>query len=416
MKPRNKVEREVMELSQSIPETLEPYELDMFTNAMPNPFTYDDKTRKCKCHSCGHVWQHRQKPKKTSICPHCIRKITLYENFHRNMKMRSTFSCCDHKGDWAILRTFITSKRIRNYKDEYTYSEIERIFFNVKTFKTVYVGRNIFMNNYILTSDMEIKDMKSMSTWNRMIWGMTVSYRRIHPVLKKMGMKKNMDVFNPIYVMRNLHLHPHLETILKMKDGKCKLFLSKLDMEFIDDNWTIIKDVIRHNYSCDKPELWRDIIHIGNTYGILTRERYLTNDAKRTHDEMVAYRRHIDAEELLKKADIYDAVHEAFNGFHIRIPDTNIVIYALTTPKEYIKEGDVMDHCVGTYIRGHKKSLILSARNPDSIATIEVNMQKKEVVQIRGPHNCVPQDYSKILAAVISNMDDIYKIYKSNLQ
>lgn len=87
----------------------------------------------------------------------------------------------------------------------------------------------------------------------------------------------------------------------------------------------------------------------------------------------------------------------------------NIQIKVLQSIQEFIKEADIMHHCVfsNQYYK-KENSLILSAE-VDGIKqeTIEVSLKDMQIIQSRGKYNKVTEYHDEILQVVKDNMYQI---------
>lgn len=85
--------------------------------------------------------------------------------------------------------------------------------------------------------------------------------------------------------------------------------------------------------------------------------------------------------------------------------------------EDFRKEGEAMHHCVfeNAYYK-RPESLIFSVRKDERrVATVEVNLKNFSVVQIRGPHNSIPEEEKTINKLFSSHMGEIQKIRKNEL-
>lgn len=83
---------------------------------------------------------------------------------------------------------------------------------------------------------------------------------------------------------------------------------------------------------------------------------------------------------------------------------TNFRWVQLLTKKSYEYEGSSMGHCVGGYDPEDESNTIISLYGPNNKPriTIELNKQKKEVVQVKGNSNTKPKkEYQKYLLDII---------------
>lgn len=96
----------------------------------------------------------------------------------------------------------------------------------------------------------------------------------------------------------------------------------------------------------------------------------------------------------------------------IAFGDDKLEISPLKSVREFLEEGTKMHHCVfsSSYYK-HKDCLIFSAKDKkgERVATIEWDINRKSVVQIRGAFNEKPEQFDEILSLFTKNKKAIRK-------
>lgn len=99
---------------------------------------------------------------------------------------------------------------------------------------------------------------------------------------------------------------------------------------------------------------------------------------------------------------------------NVEISEKLICIVPLESIEDFKKEGDTLHHCVYTneYFK-KSKCLILSARiEGTSIETIEIDLEKLEIIQCRGIRNQNSEYHDRIISLMRKNMKLIREIAK----
>ena len=93
----------------------------------------------------------------------------------------------------------------------------------------------------------------------------------------------------------------------------------------------------------------------------------------------------------------------------INLHENEIYAKVLQNVDEFFQEGVALHHCVYKNKYFKKDCLIFSVRNTNDkrIATVEWNIENKEVVQIRSYCNKTPKEYSEIVRLFEKNKDKI---------
>jgi hypothetical protein len=117
---------------------------------------------------------------------------------------------------------------------------------------------------------------------------------------------------------------------------------------------------------------------------------------------------------MIAKNEAYQKAYAEQKGkfLGIHFEDGEISIKVLKDIEEFKNEGAELHHCVFTNEYFNKpESLILSAQvNDQRTETVEISLDKLQVVQCRGRHNQPSEYHDKIVELVNNNLHRIAKV------
>ena len=206
------------------------------------------------------------------------------------------------------------------------------------------------------------------------------------------------------------------EELVKTGQGQLAAYLIDNGRHDLKTYLRTIRVATRHGYRIKEPDLWLDYIDD---------IRFLHLDDRNPHyicpvdikDAHAAMQRRRDREEerikfesRVKQAEKYEAQYakDKARYFGIAFGDDTVQVVVLQTVKEVLAEGCAMHHCVfnnGYY--KEKNSVLLSARDAagNRLETVEVNISPLRVAQIRGLQNQPTKLHNHIVALVEANLD-----------
>lgn len=239
------------------------------------------------------------------------------------------------------------------------------------------------------------------------------------PVLKRNGFKRSFHDYHPVYLFKLLLTSPKAETLFKAKQIA---FLEHFQhySSAIDRNWPSIKICIRNNYFPSDIRMWFD--HLNSLRDLnkdLLNPKYvcpedLISAHNKLNEKISAIRRKVEFEKLKAEIESFEFEYQKRMNkfFSINLIGKEIQIVPLKSVKEFLIEGDVLQHCVfeNKYFK-NRDSLILSARKENErLETIEVNLRTLKIEQIHGYLHTKTKYRNDILKLVKSNLDVIKKI------
>lgn len=244
--------------------------------------------------------------------------------------------------------------------------------------------------------------------------------RSVIPELRKCGLKKSCHNLTPVKLCFALLNNNRIETLFKLRQYLLVQYFYEYYKDMTDWQWQSIRVALRHGYHWDSQQEvrdWFDMLNDLHHIGLDTHSphyicpKYLNeahqhwNDVRRRFDEGVRIK------EIEKAVRAYEPTFKANREqfFGMVFKDKNLEIRIIPTAMGIREEGIAMHHCVGGYYN-HPESLILSARiNGKRIETIEVNLNDYSLVQSRGLCNKSTKYHKRIVKLVEANMDEIIK-------
>ena len=418
MKPRNKIEREVVRLSKSLP-------------------PINDRQKK---------W----------AVDNCI-SLDRAHRFRGKMYDVSHFIIATTKDGWQVLRHFYLYAHYRYKKlaDTEFHEVMEQWF---KDGEYVFMSKNrhmgYYMDGWCLGQPMSIKrEITSYYLGDPRNLG----YDRVYYArLAKRFSYIEKDDKSPHSIgdmFRAINTHPFNETLYKSFYEAWKW---SIDNKFIFDRekTTAIKIAMRHRYDFMHP-MWKDLIEMliflkkdlhnpkfvcpdnlqsmhdeisklamakrkkqmkNAEYLAMVREERQRLERIRRQEEQEREKAELD-ENIKKEKDgvmsFYQKMRCKFFG--VVIAENDLEIKVLQSINEFMEEGLEMHHCVfaNAYYDVRKKpnSLIMSAKvNGERVETIEINMEDWTVVQCQGKYNQNTEWHDTILRLLNENMNKIKEI------
>lgn len=440
MKPRNKVEQMVVELSAKLPDITEK-QIQWAKNTCFDKIGYYHKGQ-VWCMSCGRVHEKIVSPLSIdlvgdeTVCPHCGTHLKLKNSRKRKSIERWYFTIATTCRGFQVFRHFIIERSM------YKVSE------NISGEHEPYFSINEAVQNWISDDGKEYvmaRPCKPMA-WVYDAWDFRkpiglrckaqsrYSYspdkydinsefiypvRRIIPKLKRNGFTFRCNKVSASTLAIMLLIDNEAEMLIKTK--QYDLLYQKSVRGIPQDIKPSINICNRNGYRVKDASLWMDYIHLLQHFNMDTRNaKYVCPaDLKREHDKLLKRRNREEAKQReidrMKEVKRWEKTYVLEKGrfFGICFGNENIVITVVQSIAEMEEEGKAMHHCV--YASGYykkKESLILSAKdkNGNRIETIELNLKTFKVVQSRGVCNSSTPMHDEIINLVNKNINLIKKV------
>lgn len=386
MKPRNKIQREVVAISANIP-----------------PIT--DKQKQWGITHC-----------------YTAKERTYEKTMHRYFVISSRVK------DWQVCRFF----QIRKQRQLYELIEPVRLWFNAGGHMEVEAMNRFCMSGRIDSwiTDSELTLKKVPSTYKDYTQMLPISASKITsalPILKRNGLKGSFHNMQPRDVIEGLIQNNMFETL-----WKCRQYplLHALAFDWNRDynnagKMSAVKIVLRHGYKVTDGRMWLDMVDmLERLHKDIRNPKYVCPaNLQKAHDEALElYHKHEDKQRKIeerkklledkKAAKKYEIARKRFMS--MALSDGKVIIKVLPTVKSVMQEGEAMHHCV--FAAGYYKrldSLLLTAKvNGERAETIEVDLKHYELVQSRGVCNQNSKYHDKIVRLVNENMNVIRNFNK----
>lgn len=423
MKPRTKKQKEVAELSSKLPSLSEAAKKWAIAKVVEH---YARRTSKLTtCFDCGCQFDEGGLiVDNKTICPRCGRRLSILYGRYKKRTSDRYFNIITTIKGFQVVRIFEIIASYRIYEQpSYFFKEVVQNWIEASGVVTR-MAANINMQGYFaLSSDLSIKP-----NYNIMYetYGINYPIKRTLPVIKRNGYNGHLYNIDPTSFFVNILINPHAETLLKA--GQYDLLNSYCYGHYpkgrIDNVWSVIKICIRNNYKVEETGLYIDHLELLDEVGLdLHNAKYVCpDDIEEIHMQMIdkrqkkdEERRRIDEENsLIEKAKSDKECDESYkikkgNFLDMMFHKGKLEIEPLKSVSDFYEEGKAMHHCV--YQCGYYKkddSLILSARlEGKRVETVEVNLEKMEIVQSRGVCNKSSEYHDEIINLVNEHLIDI---------
>lgn len=421
MKPRNKREKLVAELSSRLPTITEAQVRWGKKHCFPH------NAYRCKdemwCSECGKMWVDATGQKEGYIqCPYCGEKLEVKVSRKTKDNSISYLTVVTTSGDFQVLRHFYTAKYARKERDtHYFIDEVCQQWITADRKETVMAkAMNMGYRGWLHGTDMSIKqDGNIYYSHSYDIDGYVYPKVKLLPILHRNGLRTSFHGVTPARLIRAiLGESKYAEMLLKTKQ------YSMLDFYMhrggLSHPWAV-NICNRNGYIIKDGSMYDDYLHLLDYFHLDTHNaKYVCpKSLKKEHDRLMK-KKSIREEKIQEKKRIAEArkwedtyMEQKGRFFGICFGNDNIVISVISSVAEMAEEGKAMHHCV--YACGYykkKESLILSARDMkgNRIETVEVDLKTFKVVQSRGVCNTNTSMHNEIIELVNQNMNLIRAI------
>lgn len=428
MKPKTKLQHQVLELSYYLP-NIENKMLDWSKLTVLKHIGYATKSRVI-CMDCGEKFSPDLVKRKRAVCPHCQQKLVIEESRKSTMKQHTFVAMCKVVDDFQVIRNFeIYSYHKAGKETRYFVMEIlQHWYLNEK--KHEVVARNHTVNGYCdsWNGDMEIrKDYGRSYYYSSSADKYDVYPEKYHPdsevkpEFKKYGIDHTLKELSMLEAIKSIPKNQRAETLLKAKQFGL-LYGEIKGNEPINFRWPSIKICMRNKYYVSDSKMWFDYLDLLQYFHKDLRNAHYVcpKDLKKAHDRLMNKKRAIQkkqAEEQRKRRAIeneaaFKILKEKFMG--LSFSDGLILIKVLESVQEYVEEGDKLHHCVFTNNYFSKPdSLVLSARiENEPVETIEISLKSFKILQCRGKHNQSSKYHDRIIQLMNKNIRKIKQLTK----
>lgn len=417
MKPRNKREKLVAELSSRLPAITEAQVRWGKKHCFPH------NAYRCKdemwCSECGRRWIDVTGQKDGYIqCPYCGERIAIKSSRKKRFCQYEYMTILTVVNEFQVLRHVEISK-YRNIKTEEMFYHAEEVCqqWITEDLKETVMAKpmNMGRNAWIYTQPISIKnnyDYYGYKCYD--LYGKIYPKVNLLPILRRNGLRTSFHNITPAVLIRSLlGEREYAEMLLKTHQYKMLEFY--LHRGKLSHPWAV-NICNRNGYIIRDGSMYDDYLHLLDYFHLDTHNaKYVCpKSLKKEHDRLME-KKSIKEEKIRKKKRIEEArkwedtyMEQKGRFFGICFGNDNIVISVISSVAEMAEEGEKMHHCV--YSMGYykkKNSLILSAkdRNGNRIETIELSLKTFQVVQSRGVCNSNTDKHNEILDLVQKNIN-----------
>lgn len=422
MKPKNKFQQYVLELSKRLPQITEPQQRWAYKHCFDHIGKRNAKGT-ITCLECGHSWQDDNSPLSDAVlgckCPHCATQLEIKSTRQRVFKEIEYFGIITTCGGFQVIRYFhISAYRKAGEQARYNCSEVVQRWLSPNG-KAAIVARLrgmsiMYCDLWNFGSELEIRPYHQAHDINP---AQFYPRQRVISEISRNGFCGEYHDIHPLALFHSILTSSKAETLLKAGQYELLKYFVHRDFRNIDTYWNSIRICIRNGYTIEDGSIWCDYIAQLHFFGKDTNSpKYVCPDnLHEQHDLYMKKRRaHNEREELEKKrqkAREYEAQFKELKGkfFGIAFTDGIIQVRVLESVNEYMEEGRAMRHCVfdGSYFL-RPESLVLSATiDGKRVETVEISLKTLKVVQSRGVCNQSTKHHDRIVKLVKKNMKQI---------
>lgn len=429
MKPRNKREREVAELSSKLP-PITAKQADYARDKCFKPKGFAT-SKNIWCAECGQEFKREDSQLSVSLfgvdCPHCGKHLEVNVSNCRTYKpQRQYYTVITTFKGYQLLRHFIVDKKCRKgFSSNIEVVEVVQLWINKKGKTTIMAKptNNLMGCAYdvwLLYAEMEIKtDAYIRDKYH--IFSNVIKQDKILPELKYAKIDKNYFDIVPDLLFSMLLKYPFVETLIKQEQFEI-LRYTQDNIDKVGKLWSSIRIALRHGLTLKKGEAkdYIDYLDMSKALGRDIRSpKYLVpDDIDKAHLEVVRLKTKHDErkrlEERIKEAKAYEAQYlkDKAKYLDIVMQEGDINIHVLQSVQEFAEEGTLMHHCVYACNYFKKKdSLVLSATvKGKRLETIEISLRTFEIIQSRGLQNKNTPYHDQILKLVNKNINLIKQV------
>ena len=412
MKPRNKTQQHIVELSGRLRPLTTP-QMQWALNSTVSHYGYRLKSGMCTCMKCGHEWLESRDG--TCLCPECGTRIEIKDTKESVIRDKSYFNVITTMEDYQVVRMFLMMVEMRKgMKAKPAFLEIGQYFIDPKGYKTV-VGLQrtlgYYIDSFAFGSPLEIRC--DNEAFQRISDEWVYPHIKVSDTIKRNGFKGSCHHIHPVTLFQELLTNPKAETLMKANDIELLRYLCarpayKSD---IDKYWNTIKIAKRNGYYFKDVRMWFDYIKMLERMGkdLNSPSLIAPQDLKTAHDEYVekVNRQRVkeQKEANRKKAEADQAKFEELKGRYIGLSmtDGTIRLHTLDSVSEYYDEGTKQHICVGSsgYYLKEDTLVFTATMGGRTIATVEISLKDFSIIQCRAFANGVCE-YAEQIAGIIN--------------
>lgn len=421
MKPRNKHETRIVELSKKLGFKLEKEKQDWAYSKFKYYFGVSNRYMHY-CLECGYTWKGRsieESIKKNSETCACCKKKLTYTPYYSKTIFTTYVSVFEGV---QVIRVFENRKVMGNrYAARFSSSEVIRHFITDKGRRTTLMNLINYHGDWKWGSGLEVRSSSFSNAWKQ---DTDHVYPKIKvlPIYKKYGFKNSFHGLTPVLCLDMLLYDNSFESLFKNKLFSFAAYYMYNDYGSKHIKYKqVIKLANRHNYKLKANQVgdWYDLLSLLEYFkkDLMCPKYSLPINLKEEHDRLVAKKEKImDEERRIRNIEIkakqvreekeknakFIKRMKAFKGFVLEKGDVKIV--PLTTPKSIERVGNYFGNCVFTNAYHHEDDNILFTAmvKGKKEVLVQFSINRKVVTQARDKNNEEPE-INKTIEKLINN-------------
>lgn len=422
MKPKNKFQQHIVELSKRLPLITEPQKRWAYKHCFDHIGKRNAKGE-ITCLECGHKWNDGNGYLADTLlgceCPNCSTKLEVSATRNRVFKETEYFGMITTCGGYQVIRFFyINAYRKAGQPIEHTCTEVVQRWI-APNGRTATVARLrqmsiMYYDLWDISSRLEIRPNHRSHDINP---AQFYPRQRFIPEVTRNGFTGAYHKIAPFDLFRSILTDSKAETLLKAGQYSLLKYLVNSQSERVANYWASVRIAIRNGYMIEDGSIWCDYIEQLNFFGKDTNSpKYVCPDNLHQQHDLYTKRRRahnerLELERKRQKARENEEMFKELKGkfFGIAFTDGTIQVRVLESVDEYMEEGKAMHHCVfdGSYFL-RAESLVLSATiDGKRIETVEISLKTLKVVQSRGVCNKNTEYHNRIIKLVNKNIRQI---------
>jgi len=422
MKPKTKLQKYVVSLSEKLPDlTQKQHEWAMIN--VPHYVT-SRRYKSMYCMECNHSWKNYtllDLINEYVHCPHCGKKCEILE-YERNRTQSTYFAILTTKKDFQVVRMFFLQKFYTyNVPPEHYISEVMQHWVRkdgiITTLSKKTNDMSVYLDRWVTHSDLEIRNVSYRAIErNTIIPWKIYPYRKILPVLKRNGFKGFFYGIPCQILFSQLLSNPRAETLRKTNQTPLLNYMINNSVN-IDQYWPSIKIAIRNNYIVEKPSDWMDYLQLLSFFGkdLHSKKYVCPENLQKEHDYYVRLKKKKDAanrkKELQAEFEEFQSEYAKYKAkfFDLVFSNKNITIKPLTHVSEFFDIGKIHSHCLysNEYFKKQNSLLLQALIDNNPVETVEFSLNSLKVVQCQGKFNKTTKFHSEIINLVNDNIPAI---------
>ncbi|WP_139959193.1 hydrogenase maturation nickel metallochaperone HypA [Flavicella sediminum] len=261
MKPTNKLQRRILELSLNVISPIDKIQKEWAYKSCLDHKGYANYTS-AFCLDCGETFSHELIKRKRATCPHCQTKLKIEKNWLRSNKQHTFFAIAEIVEEFQVIRNFeLVSYHKKGEAVRYFLQPILEQWIQPDN-KYILVGKNHNLQGYCDSwgGDWAIRKERG---WYQNKY--EVYPRYYYPKSKfkkeylKYGINHNLKDLLFIEAIKMAPNIPKVETLLKAKQYALASLGNKYQLQ---EYWPSVKICLRNKYKVKDASLWIDYLEL----------------------------------------------------------------------------------------------------------------------------------------------------------